>query len=531
MIEKIKEDELAIFTVLHHPIMATEILFSNLGNLSEFDAEKYSEVRKYQYHYLSWDTLFFENKKLNAKENFRIKNGLAEAYILGGRLTGKSLLGLIVDVLLALFNRTFRRASVSSADAEKIKKVMEQIFVALEFHPIFKLINPRVKRNPYQVMLPDGTVLESVNNNVAGKNPGGNWHGRHDEKNWEEEASYLTNQITHEKLMASAEIGCIRHYTGMTVFDKESPMGKIYYDLKYKSKIINFPSYVNPTWDNEKEEDAIREFGGKSSVGYQVQIEGKVIEGGESVYIMDKIRDTYIYDKEGTGIPIKSFEINQNNIYRFKEIIIVDRPSNVEEVWVASDIGEGGAPTEIIVLFKINGIYKYVYNITTFKITPPENEAVIRYVIETLKANVVAIDHTSGCGKALFSNLIEDYPTNIVGIDFNSKIKIDFEKDETGNIKYDKFHNPIYKEEYIVDWSIQRLKYLFYNKKIKCLFDIKLDDQFSRIKVMQSGQRTVYKSKGADHLHQAFQVFAIAHWNLEFKSLQPIVRRKPGLGF
>jgi hypothetical protein len=531
MIEKINEQDLSIFETLSNPISATEIVFSNLGNLAEFDTEKYSKVRKYQFHFFSWDTQFIDNSELSAQENWKIKNGFSEAYILGGRLTGKSLIGLIVDVLFAILHGTFRRGSVSSADAEKIKKVMEQIFVALEYHPFFKLLKVKTKRSPnYSAMLPNGIAIDSVNNNIAGKSPGSNWHGRHDDKNWEEESSYLSNTVTHEKLMAQAEAGCINHQTGMTDFDKESPMGRIFDDLTKKSKIVNLPSYVNPTWSKEKDEDALREFGGYSSPGYSVQILGNIVEGGETVYLMEKIRDTYLRDKDDIGLPIKHFEINKDNIHRFKEFLILDRPNNVESEWIALDVGEGGAPTEIIVLHKINGVYKYEYNVTTYKITPDENEMIIRFMIEQLKPNVVALDHSSGGGKYLLSSLIKTYPNNIFGVDFNSKIDVDFETDEQGNQIY---VNGIvkYKQEYIVDWSIQRLKNIFYNRKISCLFDLKLDDQFSKMKVMKSGQRTIYKNKsGVDHLHQAFQVFAIADWNLEFKNLQPANRRKTSLG-
>ena len=530
MIEKISEDDLKVFEILHHPISATEVLFSNLGNLSEFDVDKFSKVRKYQYHYLSYDTMFFDNKELTEKENFNIKKGMSEAYILGGRLTGKSLIGLIVDALLALLHNTFRKGSVSSADAEKIKKVMEQIFVALEYHSIFKMLNIRVKRNPYQALTPNGTTLESVNNNVAGKNPGGNWHGRHDEKNWEEESSYLTNQITHEKLMAQSELGCVFHYTGMTTFEKESPMGKVYYDLKNKNKIVNYSSYVNPTWDEEKDDAAVREFGGKSSAGYEVQILGKVIENGESVYDIERIRETYIKDKDGTPIPVKSFEINKNNFFRYKEIIVIDRPSNAEKTLVAMDIGEGGAPTEIIVLFLINGIYKYSYNITTFKISPDENEELVRFIIETLQANIVAIDITSGGGKALFSSLSKNYAENLIGVSFNEKIDIDFEKDDKGNLVYGKDGKLQYKSEYVIDWSIQRLKHIFYNKKIRCYVDMKFDSQIDGVTVMKSGQRTVYGNKTVNHLFQAFQVFSIADWYTEFKQIKPIHKFKKSFG-
>ena len=47
---------------------------------------------------------------------------------------------------------------------------------------------------------------------------------------------------------------------------------------------------------------------------------------------------------------------------------------------------------------------------------------------------------------------------------------------------------------------------------------------------MKSGKRTVYGSKTANHLHQAFQVFSIAQWQYEFQQTQPIETNKPGLG-
>ena len=154
----------------------------------------------------------------------------------------------------------------------------------------------------------------------------------------------------------------------------------------------------------------------------------------------------------------------------------------------------------------------------------------MRYLIETLQANIIGIDVTSGGGKALLSSLSKDYPANVMGVSFNEKIPIDFEKDENGNYVTDKNGNMKYKQEYIVDWSIQRLKNIFYNKRIKCLTDLKLDAQFDGIIVMKSGQRTVYGSKIAIHLHQAFQVFSIIEWNTEFKQIKPIQKLKKSFG-
>jgi hypothetical protein len=322
----------------------------------------------------------------------------------------------------------------------------------------------------------------------------------------------------------------VERLTGMANFKKQSPIGRKFFDLKNENIVINIPSYANETWDEEKDDAATKEFGGKQSPGYRTQILGQVVDDGDSVYDIERVRECYKRDKDGDPILIKGFEINRTNFYRFKEVLVLDRPSNAESVWICLDKGEGAAPTEIIVLFKVGDVYKYEYNITDFKLSPDEDDEVVEYIIEVLKANIVGIDTTSGGGKAMFSHLAKKYPENIIGVSFNEKIAIDFERNDQNEIVRGVDGKPKYKEEFIVDWSIQRLKHLFYNNKILALYDMKLDTQFDSIFVMKSGQRTVYGSKMANHLHQAFQVFAIVHWNYEFKLKKPISCKKPGLG-
>jgi hypothetical protein len=528
MIEKISLEELDFYETMCNPVACTEILFHDFDNIGSFDEDKFGEVRKYQYPFLGFDTLFIENKELSKKANFEIKNGLSDSYTLGGRLTGKTLFCLIVDCIISTFHKTYNWGVVSSLDFAHIKNVMEKIILGLENHPILKLLetHQHTQRNPYKVVANNGCLLESVNDNLVGKNPGQNWYAKHVDKNWVEEASFMTKQVTNKRLMSQSELGCIDRFSGMTTFPKVSPMGEIFYNLKNENKIINLPSYVNPTWDEKKDDAAILEFGGKNSVGYQVQILGKVVENGDSVYDIDRIRETYKKD-----VAIKAFEINRDNYFRYKEILVLERPANAESLHVHLDIGEGGAPTEIIVLPKINGIYRYIYNITVFKISPDEQKDLVKHIIEILKANVIGIDVTSGGGKALFSSLSKDYPNNIFGVAFNENIDIDFEKDSSGNVQYSNDGKPKLKQERVDAWSIQCLKNIFYNKKIKCLFDMKLDAQFDSVIVTSSKQgKILYGCKIENHLHQAFQVFAIVDFLTEFAHINPIESRKPGLG-
>ena len=59
---------------------------------------------------------------------------------------------------------------------------------------------------------------------------------------------------------------------------------------------------------------------------------------------------------------------------------------------------------------------------------------------------------------------------------------------------------------------------------------MKLDAQFDGMYLLPGVGRTAYKNKSADHLHQAFQVFAICEWQTEFKNIKPVQKLKKSLG-
>jgi hypothetical protein len=140
------------------------------------------------------------------------------------------------------------------------------------------------------------------------------------------------------------------------------------------------------------------------------------------------------------------------------------------------------------------------------------------------------VDVTSGVGKSIISHLSKKYADRLIGVAFNENIDIDFEKDSNGEYVYNNGQIQ-FKKDRVDSWSIQCLKKLFYNGKIKCLTDLKLDTQFGGVIAKTSSQgKTLYGCKVENHLFQAFQVFAIMDFLTEFKNIKPIQKRTPVLG-
>ncbi len=277
----------------------------------------------------------------------------------------------------------------------------------------------------------------------------------------------------------------------------------------------------NPKWDDNGRKQAIKDFGGEQAVGYRVFIKGEVVEDGISVFDMTRVRP--FYDEHRVT---KVFEITKKTFADFERLIFLDKPKNAEQVYIAADIGES-APTEIVIIFKIDKHYRYEYNVVLYGLTDKEQYKIFKWLAETLEATFIGIDTTDGTGRAIYRSLEEVFPEqNLAWVAFNEKLPIGFEKDAKGNyIKKDGRY--VHKEEFVSEWSIKHLKDVLYAGALDLPMDYKLDKQLNSVISMQSGNRTVYEVVSEDdHLFQAFQVFSIAHWSNEFSLLRPIIKKK-----
>jgi hypothetical protein len=443
--EKINEKELAFMEAWHNPICLTESLFSNLDNLSEFK-NHFSEIRFYQRPMLSFEPMIdFEVPGFSPKEQFELRKGAGEIYNYGARKFGKSLITEKIDICLSMIHDPNCWCGFSSADAIHLQDILDVVTRAVNYHPILRMYKRRFRMSPkYEMEAKNGWLLQGINMNIASKDAGRQWFGKHVRKLWVEEASLETDKAYDKRKDSLSELGAVLRLSGMTNFTRFTPAGKAFYEPENQSKILNLPQYVNPTFDDKEDINRQKEYGGRDSLAYRIFVKGQVVEDGISEFQMDRI-EPYINNK----IDLKVFEIKKDSFNYFKNLIIVERPKNAERLFINADIGDGAGGTEIIVHSEVSNIYHYLYRIALYSLTADEQLEIFEYLIQKLQANVIGIDCGDGTGRAIYRRLEKKYSkNNLVYYSGAEKIGIDFKKDENNKVILDN-GKPIFVEEFM----------------------------------------------------------------------------------
>lgn len=508
--EKITEEELEFMQNWHTPVCLAESLFSCLDNLSEFK-NNLSSLRIYQYPMLSSEPFIdCEVPNLSPKERFELRKGAGDLYNFGGRKFGKSLVTEKIDICLSMLHDDNCWAGFSSADSIHLQDILDVVTRAISFHPILHMYKQRFRMSPkYELEAKNGWLLQGINMNVASKDAGRQWFGKHVKKLWIEEASLETDKAYDKRKDSLSEFGAVLRISGMTNFTRFTASGKAFYDPENKNKILNLPQSVNPTFDEKEDKNRQKEYGGKDSLNYRIFVDGEVCEDGLSEFDISRI-EPYINSKQ----ELKVFEIKKESFNFFKNLIVVERPKNVERIFIASDIGDGAGGSELVILGEIGDKYHYLYRIALYSLKDDEQFEIIDWIIQKLQANVIALDCGDGTGRAIYRRLEKKYSkNNLVYYAGTEKIGVEFKKSDNGQVLLEN-GKPIMLEEFQSEWSVRYLKTLLYEGRILMPTDFKLEKQINSVISRTVGTRTIYAcvSEDGDHVFDAFKVFSIAVW-------------------
>lgn len=494
-------------------------------------------LRHYQMAMQNYSYLYANDPKLSPKENVQIKKGAGDLASIGARNLGKSF-ELKIDLLLSVIHNV-TQICLASFDAEHLGKIAGEIADYLESHPFMKIFHLKdsrqqtVKRKQgVQVITEHGTQVRSVNEKVESpkEKRGTGYQGLHFDTRYFEEFSFSSPDGERQAVDACNSLGFIDRPSGIPDLCMDSPLGKILENPKRKNWIWRLPQSVREDYDEQTEQRLIEEYKGLSSAAYKLNVLAETIEGAFGWYDMSRLKEASLDQKR----TIKFLEVSNDTFNIHDKKLIVDRLAGTEKIIIAADIGFGPAPTEIIILFFDGKKWIYEYNISVFRLLQKEQAIILKFLYDKLGGAFISVDSTSDEGATL--DYLKDMGVpvdHLLKVKFNENIEVDFEykKDEQGNylldseekkiVLIDDNGNPVMKEANTLDWAMSELNKIMYNGTISIPLDPKFLTQFTNTFATKlQGMKLKYGNKGSDHLHAAWQVFAICRFFNEFKILK-----------
>jgi hypothetical protein len=531
--EEITQEEIEFMEGFSYPIQLAECLISNADNLALFNEEDFLKLRLAQYPLLSYEYLLdLDSQNLSESEKMALREGAGNIYCFGGRNFGKSLVVEKFDLIEYFLHGENEDCGFTSFDLMHIKGIIEAFLKAVEYHPIVIFFKKTVNRGTnYRITNRNGMTIESVNMNICdGTKAGNQFLQKHFKKLYSEEASKETKKVYEARVESVHETGCVERFAGMTNFTKSSPAGKMFFDNENPTQVVNLPAYVNPTYDKKREDIAVKKYNGKQSIGFRIFIDGEVIQEGVSALDMERIR-RLCYPRKSDGsldedVIIKNIEIDKKNFGMYRALCIVDKPQHIDRLVIASDVGEIGGTSEIIIMAEISNKWRYLYNITVRNLPEKDTYLIFKYLYQRLNPNYIALDCTGGSpGRGVYGYLESDTEidkSRLIWVDFGEKIEVGIETDNEGKPIRD--NNKIVKKfENTTIWSVERLCHLLYTPLVFLPLDYKLDEQLDAVIAIVRGNNISYEcATDENHLFQAFQVFAIAHWTVEYSAFTKV---------
>ncbi len=538
--EPLTQKEIEFMEAFSDPTALTECLIPvniKAPHLWKNEDVELVRVRNYQFAMQNYSYMYADNDTLTSKQNFQKKKNVGDLINIAARDIGKSYF-LIIDAFLTLLKGLGAESCLASFDHKHLMKVCKPVGNLANFHPFFQIFKRQGKSGVrytgggMEIDTIMGHTMYGKNEKVQEKDPGTDFHSLHYKWFGYEEFSYASKKGTEKRVDSGDSEGYIEKISGIPDIRIDSPLGKILSDPKNRSIICRLPQFVMESWDENTRQERIDKYNGESSFAFRLNVKGEMIEGASGFWDIPRLRKACRYGASGTSV--KFFEIDQKKYYKLDQILIIDRLP-CKQVFISSDIGTTGSPSEIIIIFYDGIRYKYHYNIALYKLTTHEQEKVFAWIYERLGGGYIALDCTNSDGRSIADGLRRNttIPADeIIEVKMTKNIEVDFLRDEvTGKILRDNRGNVLMKEEKTIDWAMTRLEKLFYEEQMDIPQQEKFISSFSDFIVTQIGMTRKYGTlTGEDHVHQSFQCFAIAQFLNEFRQQIAKPRKKRCFG-
>lgn len=524
LFKRLSEEEISFCECFYDPICMIESITPTNFKAPQVWNEPTCELlklRPYQFAMVDYSSLYADDDKLSAKQNFQNKLGAGTLINIAARNLGKSLFAFLDAVLTIIYGEA-DESCVASFDFAHMKKICTPIANFINYHPFFDLYKRKGKEcvrfsgGGMEIDTTLGHVQYGRNENVHSPDPGTAFHSLHVKKLIYDEFSYCTEEGRKKMVDAVSSDGVIERFCGIADIRLGSPLGSILRDESKRNWICNMPQFVREDFDEKEKARLVKEYNGETSPGYKLNVLGESIEGANSMFDMARIKENSYTTKKS----VKQFEVGKETFHKFEKILVIDKlPADMSII--ASDIGTTGSPSELCIFFGDTKLLKWRYNISLYMLTTQEQAKVFKWIYDKLDNCYISLDCTAGEGRAIADEL------EILGVPkdrinrclFNTKMIVGFETNDDQTVKYDDKGNPVYKLERTIDFANMQLEHCLYNGLIEVVHSEKFLREFANYFCVTTGASRRYGSTSTDHLLQSFQCCVIARFNYEFANL------------
>lgn len=197
------EKEIEFMEHFYTPTSMTENLIPVNENAPHCWNEKEDCIYEYPYQEMmqNFSYLVANDSELKPEVLALKKKGAGDCFSIGSRNTGKSFF-LKIDVFLTWIHKV-KEACLASFDQKHLSKVADPIAAYIESHPFAKIFHLKKgatasvnrKHGGLRAVSEHGCLIEGANEKVEGNNPGTDFHSKHYEVFWYEEACVDRNTL------------------------------------------------------------------------------------------------------------------------------------------------------------------------------------------------------------------------------------------------------------------------------------------------------------------------------------------------
>jgi hypothetical protein len=519
----VTEEEWALLEILHSPTDFVSFFIPKKEQSPKVwnpEGDKFC-LRLYQKSMLAYDFLLVEDDSLTDQENFQQRINLGDGIFIGGRIYGKTLVGIEFDALQEMLVHDGEQHLVYSKDQKHTFPRMEYCANYVENHKFFQLFylqgkTDTVKRSPeFRIELENGHTTIGV---IEGqKNPGEAFQHFHPQRKSADEFQQITSLGYSRQVDSKSELGCVERVGGVPDGRRDTPMHEKINDSELKRFRFRYPSMINPHWSKKREEEATKKYNGRDTHAYKTNVlaeEGDVAFGA--------------WDTEDINICVdpkrisKTFEISKELYESCREelgrMFVLTKPEWAEEIIQSSDVGI--RPSEIGIWARKAQKWHLLYRIRLMGLVYSEQAIVHDYLATFFHSSCIALDTTEGLGDSIAMHLInekepcfkgKEYSKRVFRAKFNEKISMGFLKDAEG--KFVMQNNERVEIEEHTDEAAWKLGLsMFRDKLLDLPNDEDLRAQFSAELATKGQNKFIFDSPIPNHIVSMCKVFFLAEF-------------------